>query len=327
MKGAVRISVALCTCDGERFLQEQLDSIRVQDRPPDEVVICDDDSADRTWTIVERFAREAPFPVRPVRNERRLGVAKNFGKVIGLCAGDVIALCDQDDVWRPGKLARLERLFSGDEGVGAAFTDGDVVDESLHPLGYGLWSAHRPNRFQKQCLRKGDAYRALLNRNLATGATMAFRSRYRPLILPVPEGWMHDAWIALLIAAASTVEAVPEPLIAYRRHVDQQVGAPQRGLEGRIGTARRTGSEEYRKIGERYAEALERLRARGGVSPELLRAMEGKIAHAAFRAGERGGSRSPISIAKEFFSGRYRLYSDGWKSALKDLAKAGPGGV
>jgi len=323
MTGPLRISIALCTCEGERFLREQLESIRLQARPPDEIVVCDDASGDGSAEIVERFAGECPFPVRFFRNERRLGSTRNFEKSIGLCPGDVIVLSDQDDVWRPGKLARMEEIFSGDPAIGAVFTDGEVVDEALRPQGFGLWHAHRMNRFQKACLRRADLFGALLNRNLATGATMAFRSRFLPLVLPIPGGWVHDGWIALLIAAVAKVEAVPEPWILYRLHEHQQIGAERKGLEGRIATAKNTGFEEYRGMAERYGEVLDRLRSFGNVSPEVLRSIEGKIAHLAFRADRRRNAGSPVRVARELLLMRYRRYSDGWKSVLKDLILPG----
>jgi glycosyltransferase involved in cell wall biosynthesis len=319
MTGRLRISVALCTCEGERFLREQLESIRSQTRAPDEIVICDDVSGDGTAEIVERFAGESPFPVRFLRNERRLGSTKNFEKTIGLCAGDVIALSDQDDVWLHGKLSRIEDIFSGDPAIGAVFTDGEVVDEALRPLGYGLWQAHRPNRFQKIRLRNGNVFGALLNHNLVTGATMAFRSRFLPLLLPIPEEWVHDGWIALLVAAVAKVEAVPEPWIRYRRHERQQIGAERAGFEGRIVAAKKTGAEEYLGMAQRYEEVLDRLRSVGEVSPVILRNTEGKIAHLTYRAERSRKEGSPVRIAKELLSSRYRRYSDGWKSALKDL--------
>jgi glycosyltransferase involved in cell wall biosynthesis len=319
MTGRLRISVALCTCEGEKFLREQLESIRAQTRPPEEIVVCDDVSSDGTAEIVERFAGETPFPVRFFRNERRLGSTKNFEKAIGRCTGDVIALSDQDDVWRPGKLARMEEIFSGAPALGAVFTDGEVVDEALQPQGFGLWQAHSPNRFQKICLRNGNVFGALLNHNLATGATMVFRSRFLPMVLPIPGEWVHDGWIALLIAAVAKMEAVPEPLILYRRHERQQIGAERKGLEGRIETAKRTGEEEYRGMAERYGEILDRLRSFGDVSPEILRNVEGKIAHLVYRAERSQNGGSPVRVAKELLSSRYRRYSDGWKSAMKDL--------
>jgi glycosyltransferase involved in cell wall biosynthesis len=102
-----RISIALCVCNGARFLGEQLSSLCAQRRLPDEVVVGDDASDDDSVAIIEKFSAEAPFPVRLIRNSSRLGVRGNFQKVIAHCVHDLIALCDQDDVWLPEKLAVL----------------------------------------------------------------------------------------------------------------------------------------------------------------------------------------------------------------------------
>src|ERR1019366_197610 len=94
-----RISVALCTYNGERFLSQQLASIGKQTRLPDELVVCDDSSTDRTVAIVREFAASVSFPVRVFENQRNLGSAANFERAIRLCDGDLIALSDQDDIW------------------------------------------------------------------------------------------------------------------------------------------------------------------------------------------------------------------------------------
>jgi hypothetical protein len=88
--------------------------------------------------------------------------------------------------------------------------------------------------FGSECrteLKEGMAFRALLHQYLVTGATMAFRSRLRHLVLPIPGHTIlqHDAWIALIIAAAAPVVFLDEPLIKYRQHYSQQIGASVKG--------------------------------------------------------------------------------------------------
>ena len=103
----MKISIALCTYNGEKFLREQLDSFSVQTRLPDEVVVGDDCSTDRTVEILEEWAKTAPFRVEIVRNPQNLGYEKNFEQTMLRCTGDVIFPSDQDDVWLPEKLSRL----------------------------------------------------------------------------------------------------------------------------------------------------------------------------------------------------------------------------
>ena len=108
------VSVALCTYNGTRYLKDQIDSIASQTRVPHELVVCDDCSSDDTVKILEAFASRAPFPVRLSVNPTNLGSTKNFAQAIALCRGDIIALCDQDDVWHPAKLERLASVFAVD---------------------------------------------------------------------------------------------------------------------------------------------------------------------------------------------------------------------
>jgi glycosyltransferase involved in cell wall biosynthesis len=224
-----RLSIALATYNGERYLGEQLESILHQTRLPEELVIFDDASTDATPAIVQEFAKAAPFPVRFQINAERLGSTRNFEAAIRACSGDIIFLCDQDDVWYPEKIARMEERFIHDLEAGAVFTDADVVDQDLRPFGPRLWDTVRFKQKDRARFAAHDALSVLLKRPVVTGATMAFRSRYRDLILPMPEIWIHDAWISLLIGAVSHLVALPIPLIAYRQHSANQIGIPRRG--------------------------------------------------------------------------------------------------
>src|SRR6202167_2057678 len=137
--GRNRISVAMCTYNGERFLPQQLASMAKQTRLPDELVVCDDGSTDRTVAIVREFAASAPYPVRVFENERNLGFAANFERAIGLCEGDLIALSDQDDIWYPIRLERSEQEFAAHPEAGLVFSDGEIIDDQDQLVGMRLW--------------------------------------------------------------------------------------------------------------------------------------------------------------------------------------------
>src|ERR1700678_75351 len=135
LSGRNRISVALCTYNGERFLSQQLASVQQQTRLPDEVVVCDDQSTDGTVEMVRAFAASVSFPVRIFENERNLGFAANFERAIGLCEGNLIALSDQDDIWYPVRLERSEQEFTAHPEAGLVFSDADVIDDSNQLVG------------------------------------------------------------------------------------------------------------------------------------------------------------------------------------------------
>jgi glycosyltransferase involved in cell wall biosynthesis len=102
------ISIAMTTYNGERLLEEQLRSLTGQTTLPNELVVCDDGSTDRTPEILAQFAKRASFPVSIVINNHRLGRRENFFKAASLCSFDYIAFCDQDDIWLKEKLAVVE---------------------------------------------------------------------------------------------------------------------------------------------------------------------------------------------------------------------------
>src|SRR5438874_4960935 len=138
-----QLSVAMCTYNGARFLPEQLDSIAGQTRIPDELVVCDDHSSDETAEILRVFGRKVAFTVRTEINNQNLGSTKNFEKAIGLCQGEIIALADQDDIWKPQKLAVLEKTLADHPEAGYVFSDAELVDARGERLGSTLWKSVR----------------------------------------------------------------------------------------------------------------------------------------------------------------------------------------
>ncbi len=221
--GTNRTSIALCTYNGERFLARQLASIQKQTRLPDELVVCDDCSTDRTIEIIEDFARSASFPVRINRNERNIGFVANFERAIRLCEGDLIALSDQDDIWYPIRLERSQQEFIEHPEVGLVFSDADVVDDQDQSTGVRLWQNFGFTGELKHRMLAGD-YTVLTRHRFVTGATVMFRSRLRENCLPFGSGWLHDEWMAPTAAAVSDVRLIDTPLIRYRTHASQQVG-------------------------------------------------------------------------------------------------------
>lgn len=316
------ISIAMCTYNGERYLQEQLDSIAMQTRPPDEMVICDDRSQDGTPQIARAFAAKSPFTVHFVANERNLGSTKNFEKAITLCQGDVIALSDQDDVWHPEKLRKIEEAFVTEPAVGLVFSDGDIVDQNLRPLGARLWDSAHVTPAQERLIRRDRFFEALLMHNIVTGAAMAFRAAYRELFLPIPDTipLIHDGWIALIVSAVARATFLPEPLISYRQHPQQQLGAV---LERPKRMAKVLPESHYRRHITQLQTLTERLGDFRPTTPRVDKRLSHLQRHICHIERRLTLPSSPIrrlpQVLRELITGCYHHYSNGFASAGRDL--------
>lgn len=315
----MKISVVMTTYNGAQFLREQLDSIFAQSRLPDELIVCDDQSTDETPNILCDYAGRSAFPMQAIINDDRLGSTLNFEKAISLCSGDLIAMCDQDDVWRPQKLEVIESAFLADPGLGAVLTNADLIDKDGAPLRGDLWSRCRFDRECQRALSTSRRYDLLLGLAFATGATMAFRSSFKTLVLPFPTDtptFIHDRWIAVLIAAVGRIAIIEEKLIAYRLHRQQQLGVGKLPLALRVFIPHACRSD---------AIALDALAQRLSCesqcsSSEFRHSLTERRLHIKARLNF---SRNPIrrlkQVATEFRSGRYVRYPYGLIFSLKDL--------
>ncbi len=220
------ISIAMCTYNGARYLRTQLESFAQQTMLPDELVVCDDGSTDLTLQILENFRSSAQFTVRIFRNKVTLGYTQNFEQAIMHCKGDLIALSDQDDIWYPQKLALLSMSFAQDASVGGVFSDGDLLNTDLRSTGETIWRSHRFTSKEQQSFITGSAADILFRRNIVTGMTMMFRSSLCDKFLPIPQSWVHDAWIAFMLVAHARLIPSNERLVGYRTHAIQQIGSP-----------------------------------------------------------------------------------------------------
>jgi glycosyltransferase involved in cell wall biosynthesis len=318
----MRFSVALCTYNGESFLAEQLASLEAQTRLPDELVICDDHSSDKTLDIAEDFKSKVRFPVRIVRNENQLGYIPNFEQAVSLSTGDAIALCDQDDVWYPQKLARFTEVFDSDNRIGLVFCDGDVVGPDLSPRGYSMWQHFGFTPAKRRRMEAGQAFEILLRRSYVSGLAMAFRASFRGLVLPFHPKWGHDNWITILIAAAGHLQPLPEKLVSYRQH-DRNIRGATSSKIGAVERASTAARRQFHKSALKYGALHERLAQLEDRQRReyLLSMLTGKIAHLEARAGmsPRRSKRLPVIVA-ETLNGNYSRYARrGLVTALRDV--------
>ena len=262
------IDILLATYNGAAYLAPQLDSLLAQTHANYRLLVSDDGSTDDTLAILHRY--QSTFGDRMVllpQGQPSGGVARNFERLMRASAEDdrapYIAFCDQDDVWLPEKNARLLaalRALEAQAGIAApclVHSDLTVVDQDLQVLSPSFAAYQR-------IPPAAITPRTLLSVNQVTGcATMVNRSLLQ-MALPLPaEVVMHDWWLAL-VSGSGARQFVSQPLMLYRQHGRNQIGARDRGLASRLMRLVHDGSGVWQRVrqlgrGTRsQAEALQR---------------------------------------------------------------------
>lgn len=199
------ISIALCTYNGEKHLEEQLKSIIAQSYKNIEIVAVDDCSGDDSISILNKYANKITIHI--YSNSANLGYIKNFEKAVSLCEGDFIALCDQDDIWEPHK---LERLLEEIKDNMLIYSDSELVDERGNLLNKRISSIRN--------FIKGHHPESFLFHNCVAGHTVMFRKELKQYIFPFPREIYHDWWIAYTATSVGSITYVEECLVNYRQH-------------------------------------------------------------------------------------------------------------
>ncbi|EOH92728.1 hypothetical protein UAW_02767 [Enterococcus haemoperoxidus ATCC BAA-382] len=201
------ISVCIATYNGEKYLEEQLDSILPQMDSCDELIISDDGSKDTTLDIIKRYIAQ-DHRIKFFRGPGK-GVIANFEFAINQSQGEFIFLADQDDVWLPEKVQTTLDFFAAQPKIDLVISDLVIVNEHLEVI--------EPSYFEYRKVRLGFLHNIVKNKYI--GAGMAFRSRLKTRILPIPAKVpMHDMWIGLIAAYRNKSALIPQKLTLYRRH-------------------------------------------------------------------------------------------------------------
>lgn len=223
------VQILLATYNGERYLNELLQSLEGQTYPDWELLIRDDGSRDRTPEIVDLFQRKYPEKVRVIDSQtKHLGVIGSFSELMSVSTGDWVLLCDQDDVWIPTKIAEMlsvaeqKKLSSKD--LHLIHSDLFVVDENLNTLGESFFQYQNIDPKQTNILR-------LIVQNNVTGCAMMASRGLVKKSLPIPqESCMQDWWMALVAASFGEIHLIEKPLVLYRQHANNDTGAKKYSL-------------------------------------------------------------------------------------------------
>jgi glycosyltransferase involved in cell wall biosynthesis len=201
------VSVVMATYNGKPYLAEQLSSVLAELLPDDELIIIDDHSQDGTLELLDSLKSPA---VRIVRNLTNIGVFATFERGLLLSSKEIIYLCDQDDVWLPGKRAAFVAAFERDPRTLVVVSDAQLIDASGSVTASSFMATRGGFR--------GDILSTLV-RNRYLGCAMALRRELLIAALPIPRSVpMHDMWLGALGSILGRVHYISAPLMQYRRH-------------------------------------------------------------------------------------------------------------
>lgn len=223
----MKISVALCTFNGEKFLPEQIDSILNQTLKVDEIVVCDDCSTDSTWSILEGYKKNNPEIFQIYKNEVNIRSNRNFEKTIALCTGDYIFLSDQDDIWRNDKAEKTLLVFEQNPEAEGVFSDAVLINNEGNAAfeNISLWDSFL--FYESKMNKPIDLFDFLIsNGNFLTGATLCLKKEVKDFCFPfrTANNFLHDEWFALILSKRKTLYYSKDKLISYRLHNSQQLG-------------------------------------------------------------------------------------------------------
>ncbi|MEI7707004.1 MAG: glycosyltransferase [Chlorobium sp.] len=320
----MKISIALAAYNGSKYLTEQLNSFTNQTHLPDELVIFDDASTDKTMFLLHEYQSSAPFDVIIYSNDNRVGYSKNFEQAIARCTGDILFISDQDDVWFPNKIKDTIDILSSHKNALVIINDQQICDINLVPTQFTNYSNTYAAGF-------GPFW-------LSAGCCTAVRSSFVELLFPFPndlipfDGWIHT--LALLLKVRYVNNNV---LQFYRRHSDNTSNsiASQLNPPDRFTNFFSYGLKDVRKgwlndvlLKSKLIELLtKRNDIISTISPSLdipavindlnknIEAIKDRIEIFSFK-----GYKKIYFIFLLYFNGGYSFFS-GWKSALKDIVR------
>ncbi len=200
------VSIIMCTYNGEKYLDEQMESLVSQTYKNIEIIVVDDVSTDGTVALVEKWMQHDPR-ISIHRNEKNLGYNRNFEQALTMGTGEYIALCDQDDIWFPYKIERLLSKFDQDDVVLTHARSVDYVNGELqYPKGKLLppFSGNDPKK--------------LFYDNQIGGHRIMFKRSLAEKISPIPPNMFYDWWIGVQATCNGSINAADGFLVKYRIH-------------------------------------------------------------------------------------------------------------
>lgn len=220
------VAIVMATYNGEKYVEEQIESILASSYQDFELFIYDDGSKDNTLSILRSYELQNPSKVHVFQNEKNQGVVLNFLQAVSRTTMDYAMFCDQDDFWKPNKITQtLKRMRHMEAQISkctplAVFTDAVIVDQNLNVLKSSFFCSNHLNP------RKTDLPHILMENKLI-GCTVMINCALRKVLqsYPLPNhAKFHDWWVALIAASMGKIGYVCEGTLLYRQHEGNVVG-------------------------------------------------------------------------------------------------------
>lgn len=324
----MKVSVVMATHNGAQFIEEQIESILFQSYPVSELIVSDDASTDGTLGTITKTLRKhhnvVPIPrLITLPNSKPLGIAQNFAQGLSASTSPYIALADQDDVWDRDKVKKLLKILAKDSEVFLVHSNAQLTDSHGISLNLSLFEALGITKSELAIEASKLGYRALLKRNLVTGATVMFRKSLLEHALPIPSAWIHDEWLAMIASLLGRVQPTSELLIEYRQHGRNQIGAQKINTAVRMSRLTSDRSERNERLFRLATELKYKVESMGDIVPAgAIHSVNGKLAHERFRVSlSRWRLLRIVPILVHALSGSYVLYGRGFQDFLRDLVQ------
>lgn len=225
-----KISIVMCTYNGENYIVDQLNSIKRQTIQPDEIVIVDDASKDNTVNFVRKTMLDWEGNLILSINDANLGYKKNFAKALQKATGDIIFLSDQDDWWEATKIEKQMMALEAHPRILLCFHNALLVDKNLTSLGISFWDTLK---FSPSSFERNDYSRFSID-SMVQGCSCALRRELVNISLPFCNEAHHDEWIAMNAIMNGGILPIDECLLRYRQTGNNTLGASVEGFLDKI---------------------------------------------------------------------------------------------